>query len=85
MDLTFEKTFPWLAIEDGNIPTAYAPIEMTGPSGYIAPNDRFVISGYYQPGYADPWRDCMGNGLEDNGWSPTHWRPLTPEPFGGVF
>lgn len=74
-----EGLYGWVDAGD-RLPKACTPIEMTGPSGYVAPNDRRVESGYYYTGCADPWRTWAGDGLNDSGPAPTHWRYLTPGP-----
>lgn len=71
---------PW--VEVAIKPEPNVPIEMTGDSGYIAPHDRFLISGYYDPEFRprSPWLDSTSTCLEDSGWVPTHWRRLSELP-----
>lgn len=63
-------------------PPVRRPLELTGPSGYVPPNERFLISGYYDPEYRplSPWLDSTSTCLSDSGFEPTHWRYLTPPP-----
>lgn len=67
----------WRLIGSGEeLPKPHQPILMKGESGYIPPNEVAIISGYYDPNYADPWRDWGGDGLQDCGVFPTEWIPL---------
>lgn len=47
---------------------------LTGNSGYVKPNDRFIINGFREVDWhGGDWNDETGTQLEDNGWCPTHW------------
>lgn len=54
-----------------------------GSSGYIAPNDRMIVSGYFDPEYRplSPYLDSQGCELLDCGIKPTHWSYLDPSDF----
>jgi hypothetical protein len=71
----------WIPVSE-RLPDIREPIEMTGKSGYIAPHNNFVISGFYDPEYRphSPWLDSTGTQLADAGWIPVYWRYLMPLP-----
>jgi hypothetical protein len=74
--------YDWIPISKK--PDIRRPIEMTGPSGYIPPNERYVCSGYYDPEYRplSPWLDSTSTCISEGHPNPTHWRYLTPGPNG---
>jgi len=52
------------------------PVLLTGPSGYIAPHDTFITSGYrVKDWHHGEWNDETGTRLSDRGWVPTGWAP----------
>lgn len=56
-------------------PPHRVPILMTGSSGYVEPNHRFVEAGFYDAQWRPlaPWRNCQGDAVNDSGNYPTHW------------
>ncbi len=82
----------WIPISNEYpLPPEGMPILLTGQSDgrpphnlfIITGHNRFIITGKYEPHYQpiNPWRDCEGTALSDNGWIPTHWAPLTDDMF----
>lgn len=56
---------------------------LTGASGYVAPHDKFITSGYrVHDWHNDAWNDVTGTRLSENGWVPSYWaeKPALPEP-----
>lgn len=59
-------------------PPIRLPILLLAQSGYLAPHDIAIVSGFYDPEWRplDPWRDCTGDALSDHGWVPQYWARL---------
>lgn len=71
----------WISITQA--PPTRRPLLFCGYSGYIAPNERMVVSGYYDPGYRpfSPYLDSQSVCLTDCGLKPTHWAYLNAGDF----
>jgi hypothetical protein len=60
---------------DAEKPMVDVPVLWKGDSGYIAPHDINIVSGYYNPEYRplSPCLDSHGECVGDASPLPTHW------------
>lgn len=66
---------------DDTLPPPRKVVMVTGESGYMPPNDRFLTLAYREPDYPfAPWRSMTSDALDEVGWHPTHWAERVPLP-----
>jgi len=76
----FDLTMPMISVAE-RLPRAGETVLLRGISGYRRAGGLDVRLGYYEPGYPRaPWRGVQNDSVEDDGFTPMHWAPLTDVP-----